>query len=551
MDKGSPDPGQSFEFSITTVNPSSSTPISQNAAERSRNLSFVQKKRRLRESKKPAEKWTQYSSCMLLDQPSSAHTSPSPPPSSSSFTSSSRPLAGTNTDGSSFNAANVVSGTVQLPWAGLTSPSAGFENVALAARFSSTFSTGTMTSEEYMRTLLRFATKSPQAAFLAEAFAPPSVATTRRLVRHSVILEERQRRFVEDSAFRFSTLAYASSCLAWSAGILDKGKPPEHFLDLALRSVRERFSSHQHTIDDWALLSVFTLVIVQSWNEIPQMWTLCPTEYVTAMKGKGGPNSSPMMHLRALLDMVNQAGGWTKFDPYLLESCILADKYGAIRDNRMPLLDTAWDPGAVPPHMFGIDSRLQTSSLPRLGENLLQVPMSSQIRSVLEETIDYIRIAHDAWRHDASVGRDLESWLFLRLHAVVFRFMSLSDLLGQDECIRLATVISLQNAKSEHSAQVAAQFLAERLRAALISSSLLDESFGQDDLRFWLLCTGAMTAHHSPTRDWFLIMLDLKFPGLEMTQPAFSDRLETFLYLSDRHAGKLQDMVNNLSSFRL
>lgn len=528
-----PRPGRSsFEFSVITVDPSSSTPISQSAAERSRVLQFVQTQRRRRENKKVAEKWMKYSSSMLLDQPTTAATSSFKPPSSGTRSSK------------RVDASAIIGTHTAVPTTNTTTPAA-------AAAPASTHQIEISNRDPFFSALVGFATVTPKDTFLAEAFAPLPVVTARPFVRHSAILAEKRRRFAKDPALFYSALAYASSSLAWSAGILDNDRPPEYFFDLALRSVRERFSDpDRQELDTWALLSAYCLATVQSWNEVPDFWSLCPAEYVARTKGKGAPNASPTMHLAALLDMVHRAGGWSRFDPYILESCILADKYGAMRENRPPLLGPlSWDPGAVPPRI--IEARRATvGSLPKLGEDLLKIPMSPSMLTAVEQTVSYLRIAEDAWEHDANVSVDMESWLFLRLQAIINRLLALGGLRGQDECIRIATLLFLHNAITEHSAQIAAQALAGELRRALSSSSFSHASLDQG-LRFWCLCTGAMTAYRSPARDWFLNMLKSYCHDVELTQNVFSDRLEPFLFLPARQANKLEDMIKNLSSSSL
>ncbi|KAK4228892.1 hypothetical protein QBC38DRAFT_453896 [Podospora fimiseda] len=157
------------------------------------------------------------------------------------------------------------------------------------------------------------------------------------------------------------------------------------------------------------LLSVFTLVIVQSWNELSELWSLCPAEYVAAMKGQGGTNASPAIHLKAILDMVNQAGGWNKFDPVLLESCILMDKYGVLRDKRQSLLGTSWDPGATPPQLAAIDPRLRGMDITNIGEDLLRLSMEPELQKLIKEAIEYVKIAHDALKDHQNMSSKLES----------------------------------------------------------------------------------------------------------------------------------------------
>lgn len=74
-------------------------------------------------------------------------------------------------------------------------------------------------TDAYTHAMLQYAFSSmAKKTFLAEAFAMPYVLPAARVMRHAQILGERLKHCVHNEMLMYSTLAYGSSCLAWSTG---------------------------------------------------------------------------------------------------------------------------------------------------------------------------------------------------------------------------------------------------------------------------------------------------------------------------------------------
>lgn len=570
-----------FEFSFINqpgASSSSATPESI-AAEKSRVLSYVQQKRRQRESKKEVQAWAKYSSVI-------ATTSTSAEDDGEQLA---KPTSNSQSASTLIVQHRPKRNTTAAP--SRTSPPASLPRRYPTSNVSDPFHCTVAGERLTDHAILRYASATPRMTFLAEAFAPAGVANGARAagMRHDVVISERLRRCVDEPDTMYSTLAYASSCLAWAEGRLDTDRPPEYWLGLALGAVRERVKGIQsgggglgedeggkqvgrrrrrgrqgaaskgdrggditrRGLDTWALLSVYTLAIIQHWNNVPEFWTKCPEQYVSLLKGRariergssgdttaGGDDaddaddddadiflppspSSPSpatTHLNALVGMVERAGGWANFDPYLVESVVLADKYISLRELRRPVLAAGCDPGPVPPPPSASSATAATSPqplaqpppplfFPHLGSALLSSSpapsYSASLRAAVADLVDYVRLAHALWLDPAAVDGELESWLFFRLQALTCRLLALeweeegeekeeeeeggvvegrpkspspsphftttTTTTGRDRCARLAALVFVQNVNEYHGAQVAARALAARLRQAVVA----------------------------------------------------------------------------------
>jgi len=489
-----------------------------NADETSRILSYVQSQRRRREAGKPEEEWKKYTSFITTQENGQA------------------------------DSASRLDATPPLPTARNTTSAAGtplpqaYPTHNSSDPFHSTVAGNDVKNQE----MLRFAFGSiTRMSFLAESLAPPAVSSWRSSMRHNGAIQRRLQRCVEDQALMYCTLAYSSSCLAWGLGKIENDRLPEDFLGHAFQQVRLRLAEWDNVADTWTLFSLYSLAITQLWNGLPAMWSKCPQGYL-ANKSAGGSNPAESRHhLNALLHLITQMGGCSTLDPYILDSVILADKYIAISGMTAPLLDCTWFPNSKPtPDIQNITSSYW---LPRLGSQLLQIPMESSLRQIIQDTADCVRIADQAWSAPDLVSAEVEEWLFLRLQALTYRLLSKDSLQGSDNCIRLATLVFLHNAKAYHGGHVASAALAEHLRSALVNTSFEDKTFGPG-LQMWCLCTGAMVGTEFPERMWFLdgvvrlaseiqVQLDAETCGRE---------LEKYLYLADRQDDQLHGMIQKL-----
>ncbi|SPO04279.1 uncharacterized protein DNG_06962 [Cephalotrichum gorgonifer] len=338
--------------------------------------------------------------------------------------------------------------------------------------------------------------------FLAEAFAPPSLRSREILVtRHDGIIEERQRRCVEDAVLMYATLGYGSSLLAWTTGTRDEGRPSEFFMEKALQQLRLRLSGRAPVVDDWLLISIYSLAIAEVWNGSPSLWEKFPKIHALATATRREALRASRTHLEMLRRLAEENGGWGKLDPYLLDSALLADKYLAIADGKRPvLLPWILTPDPDDAIISNIDLESSEDDLPHLGRNLIGQVSDEQLKRVIQSVVEHARIASMAWENTHSMNTELEQRLFRRHQRLSLQLHQLSfDLSSEkDQCICLTALMVLLGSTSHRGPHVAAQIPAGRLQILLARGVPPQEDGLSGDLLVWILFSGAMYAK-SPT----------------------------------------------------
>ena len=330
-------------------------------------------------------------------------------------------------------------------------------------------------------------------------------------------------------------------------GKREDGKSTEYFIGKTLQVVRIRLASSDQDIDTWLLLSVYALAITELWNGCPAIWRKYPEKYFSILYGENSSLQACRLHLNALLQLINRVGGWDRIDSYVMESTILADKFLALYEMKPPVIPLTWDPGPVPPSAYSSpDFVFNSSVLPHSGQNLLALPLDITLYSIILDILSYARVAHISWAHVSTSTSDDERWLFLRLQALIYRLLLLDNLHpGINECIRLSSLIFLLNATQYHGAQVCARTLLSHFREALVKARFWDDGF-DSSLRFWLLCTGAMTTEPSEENAWFVGMVTRFGCGLffEQVDELLKNELEGFLFLPEKQKQMLDRLMD-------
>ncbi|KAM0254625.1 hypothetical protein ACHAQJ_006593 [Trichoderma viride] len=387
--------------------------------------------------------------------------------------------------------------------------------------------------------------------FLAESFAPPSKILQTAPMRHDRMFQLRLRRCVVDEKLIYSTLAYGSCLLGWMMDRFHSAKQPEYFLDKALRAVRAYLSTPGYIVDDWLLLSMYALAITEMWNGLPTMWKQSPKRHAMASSQGSRGFAACRMHLKALLQVVNEAGGWERFDPYVLDSVILADKYLAISEGKPPVIPITWDPGPLP---FALREELgitTQSILPRLGTGLLLESLSEELDNVLQDLIAYCRIASQAWS-GSPIGPEAECWLFRRSQAIACRLLlhiHNEHTNHLERCISYASLTFIFTCIPARGPQVSAQHTTAQLHILLQEEgSSKEDAKMPKDLRFWLLFMGSVVSEPSPHRLWFLEQMTEHCDGGEITESNFGGRLEPYLFLPSRQGARIPSMIEHLNS---
>ncbi|UKZ84371.1 uncharacterized protein TrAFT101_000282 [Trichoderma asperellum] len=390
--------------------------------------------------------------------------------------------------------------------------------------------------------------------FLAESFAPLSTLLQHAPMRHDRMFQLRLKRCVEDQKLMYSTLAYGSSLLGWTMGRFHSSKQPEYFLDKALRAVRVYLSTPGYVVDDWLLLSMYGLAITEMWNCLPIMWRQLPERHAMASKQGSRGFSACRMHLKTLLQVVDDAGGWERFDPYVLDSVILADKFMAITSRKPPVIPATWDPGPLPFATLeecGITEEGLLTILPRLGTGFFQEALSEDLNHTLQDLVAYCRIASTVWSY-SSTRLDTEGWLFRQSQSISYRFLIYA--LEQnanylERCTSLASLAFILTSIPARGPQMSAQEVTSHLFDLLQEEHFLEEKVNMSDgLWFWLLFMGCVVSEPSPHRLWFLERMTDCCDGGEMTESNFEQRLEPYLFLPSRQGARIPAVLEYLNS---
>lgn len=427
--------------------------------------------------------------------------------------------------------------------------------------------------------------------FLSEAFAPPSVFLSSIPMRHDRVMQARLHRCIQDPLLMYATLAYGSSCLAWMFGVYDPARPPEYFLVKAISLARRRIASlptpdptrapapsqnpspnpHlQHGQDageeeaeeiQWLALAIYSLATTENWNHMPPLWSRCPPQQALASRGDNFSAGAAETHLRALVRLVSSNGGWGAFDPYVLESAVLAAKYKSLWAMERPVVGLEWAPGAVPP------VSLPASGDAKAGKSLLSLPLTGELKTIIADIAEYTRMARAAWststpgpsRAVVHPSFALQNWLFLRLQSFQCRLMLLDEglLSPLDECVRIVVLCFLLTSTHCHGAALMAARMASRIKPALAKARFWDRdggSFWSSGLRFWCLCVGGIAAGKTIEREWFLERIselagDCNERGeMGVRDGEVGECVYGYLFLWDSHGPELSALLKQLPS---
>ncbi|EWZ28456.1 uncharacterized protein FOBCDRAFT_321299 [Fusarium oxysporum Fo47] len=457
-------------------------------------------------------------------------------------------------------------------------------------------------TEAETHTLLRWAFfEVARTNFLAEAFAPNprriiqdnchSSSSSSAPPRHQAIITARLQRCVHDELLMYATLAYSSSMLGWITGRFRDGEEaPEVFIGKAIPHLRSRIyirpdaprgqlqqqqqQQHQHQhqqdqcpVDDWLILSLYSLAITELWNGLPEMWARHVKRRSSMVREMAADSlRACRMHLRALVFLVTEAGGWHLFNPYILDSTLLADKFLAIASSQPPILGLTWDPGPTPP-LRELRVELNNAALrhPLLGKRLLlEGPFSSttvadtRLRATLRDLVEYCRVAQVIWARSDYVAAEVETWLFRRLQAIQMRlllhFHDQTPLRHDDRCTSLAALVFIAVVIPSPGTKISAQYLSHSFRLTMTtmpppsSSTDLQEYADDDDedaegekdqniqeLRAWHVFICSLISKPFEDWEWFQEQIHSQSARLRYTDEAeFSRLMEEYLHLPSR-----------------
>lgn len=390
--------------------------------------------------------------------------------------------------------------------------------------------------------------QSSKVTFFAEAFAPGQMQLRPLPMRHDAAVASRLRGCIQDKALMYSTLAYGANLLGWMGGVSNAFKPAEYFTAQAIQAVRERILSpsagSRSKSDSQLALSIYSLAISELWRVLPLMQNR--NRDASSSSSSGQPKQMAVtsrMHLQALLGLVNSSGGWDTFDPYVLESAILADKYLACWEETMPKISL---------HSLPAEYRLEMPEMDyktiALGSKLLAMDLDPRIRSSIKRTVQYVHFAKQTWAL-APLPFDVQSSLFFQLQRLIYELLRLTDLEPIDHCVRAGALVFLQANMLYRGAHICAVIFAAQLRPALMNASFWEETF-DPGLRFWSLTSALLLTERSPDDSWFNAMLARYLVDITSSSSPLEDArtcLEQYLYLDDRQGSQLTAVIGRLS----
>lgn len=257
-----------------------------------------------------------------------------------------------------------------------------------------------------------------------------------------------------------------------------------------------------------------------------------------------------MMHLRAIAQLVDAAGGLGQLENHmLLETLVQGDIMLAVEQLSTPVFPLTWDPGSFP------HARWQTikmiTPLRHLGQSMLQdASLPPALRRMIHDVIQCVQIAQYVWTHRQSPKSDLE-WIFLRYLAILHRLLMLECASWQAEAFRVALIMWLMIVMTKLGIRRSIKFIVPQLKLALLASQKEAEEHPWDNrpgLLLWILTTGCFPAADSKDEPWFLARLaDVAGRLRIQTEAQLRNFLRCYFFLEPAQSASLSTLVAKLA----
>ena len=401
--------------------------------------------------------------------------------------------------------------------------SAPSPRVQLNASAVDPFYCSSITIDAKDRTLLRY----PFTSFVETTFNAESLIshfTDSLAFRHKKAVTERLQRCVKDDLMMYTTLAYSASCKRWTLGEDEPERPAEMYILKAIEVLRLRLQRDE-LVDTWLLLSIYALAVSEMWAQ----------HYDAATA-----------HLKMICHFVDQLGGISNIEPYLMESILLCDKYVAIGKFEPPMLSLDWEPTSFPRlKMMKIQSSVKPI-LSSLGQGFLGLVggvLGDKLLRIINDIVTCVQVAEFMTKESKPDEND-QRWLFLRNQALVSHLLSLQSQSWVQECTRIALITWMLKITAYFGAQRWSKRLLPKLKAAIIRLELGTE-WSPSTLLLWMTCLGAMTAEYTDEREWFLSRISLLARSLDIKveKEAFRQILQRYLFLESEDGLQFFRMV--------
>jgi hypothetical protein len=261
-----------------------------------------------------------------------------------------------------------------------------------------------------------------------------------------------------------------------------------------------------------------------------------------------------MMHLRAIAQLVDVAGGLSQLDHHmLLETLVQGDIMLAVEQFSTPVFPLTWDPGSFPHARWETVKRM--TPLQYLGQAVLKdVSLPPALRAIIHDVIQCVQVAQYVWTHPQSPRSDLE-WIFLRYLAILHRLLTLECASWQREAFRIALIMWLMIVMTKLGIRRSIKFIVPQLKLAFLASQKEAGEHPWDDrsgLLLWILTTGSFPAAGSKDEPWFLARLADVAGRLHIqTEAQLRDFLRHYFFLEPAQSSSLSILVAKLTNARL
>lgn len=261
-----------------------------------------------------------------------------------------------------------------------------------------------------------------------------------------------------------------------------------------------------------------------------------------------------MMHLRAIAQLVDVAGGLSQLRHHmLLETLVQGDIMLAVEQFSTPVFPLTWDPGSFPHARWETVKRM--TPLQYLGQAVLKdVSLPPALRAIIHDVIQCVQVAQYVWTHPQSPRSDLE-WIFLRYLAILHRLLTLECASWQREAFRIALIMWLMIVMTKLGIRRSIKFIVPQLKLAFLASQKEAGKYPWDDrsgLLLWILTTGSFPAAGSKDEPWFLARLADVAGRLHIqTEAQLRDFLRHYFFLEPAQSSSLSILVAKLTNARL
>lgn len=373
--------------------------------------------------------------------------------------------------------------------------------------------------------------------FCAESLEPPTTLARRNSYRHDDARTRRLKACVDNDLLLYSSIAHGSASLAWKVGNVDDDRS-RYWLGRTLEVLRARLKDPTAPVSNDIVLSVFTLALTALWNAIPHLWSKDPHTVINSQF------DTCVIHLRAMLALVERAGGWDKFDPYILEGMLLVDKYTALARLSRPLIAPTFDPG---------DEALRVASaqvpaedaIPNMASGFAELQIEPELTAILQDVGQFYHAAAGIWKSAVSIKPHQESLLYRRFQALHYHLLLFEPKTWTSQLVRLTSLVVMCNITMYTAGGVYAGILLRHLQKAMMQF-ISDHEKMDLEVWLWCLCTGATARLSMKDKSWYVdrFLANVIKMRLPLEVSAIQRFMTKYLYIPSVQEPELQAVID-------